>query len=158
MGYLCDVLDSILLQQPLVEPLCLFWWHLGLVFDKEANLVCVCALAMGQGTDNGVKRQCQARVTAAKISIQVRLELSFVTLLHTHMRMVWAPLGILHRVKSRLICCESSSNVDADFVFRKACKAWTAFFTWYRNVVSSFKTLYWHAKNFLSTALAIPTR
>lgn len=73
------------------------------------------------------------------------------SVLHTHMRMVWAPLGILHRVKSRLIWCESSSNRDseADFVFRKACKAWTAFFTWNRHGVSSSKTLFWHAeKNF----------
>lgn len=83
VGYLCDVLHSILLQQLLVEPLYLFWRHLGLVSDKEASLVCVCALAMGQGTDNGVKRQCQVRVTAAKISLQVRLELSFVTPCYT---------------------------------------------------------------------------
>lgn len=83
VGYLCDVLDSILLQQPLVEPLYLFWRHLGLVSDKEANLVCVCALAMRQGTEYGVKRQCQVRVTAATISLQVRLELSFVTPCYT---------------------------------------------------------------------------
>lgn len=60
----------------------------------------------------------------------------------THMRMVWAFLGILHRVKSRLMGCESSSNRDleAEVVFRKACKACTALFTWHRHRGFRFKT------------------
>lgn len=49
----------------------------------------------------------------------------------THMRMVCACLGIFQKVKSRLICWDSSRNREAlvDLVFRKACRAWTAFFT-----------------------------
>lgn len=48
--YLCDVVHSFLLQQPLVKPLRLIRGHVGLVSGEEANLVCVEPLAMGQGT------------------------------------------------------------------------------------------------------------
>lgn len=49
----------------------------------------------------------------------------------THMRIVCAALGTFHRVKRRLIGWLSSGNRDSppDWVLRKACRAWTAFFT-----------------------------
>lgn len=137
------------------------------LWQRGKPRLCPCA-GRGAGDWQWSETSCvRFGVTAATISLQIGLELWFCeSVLHTHMRMVWAVLGILHRVKSRLICCESFSNRDseADFVFRKACKAWTAFFTWDKHKLSSFKTPSWHAVKkkkksfFLSTALAIRTR
>lgn len=55
--YLCDVFDSLLLQQSLVKPLSLLCGHVGLISGEEANLVCVSPLTMGQRTKSRRKRQ-----------------------------------------------------------------------------------------------------
>lgn len=135
--YLCDTFYSVLLQHLLVEPLCLFWRHFGLVSDEEANLVCVCTMSIGQGA--GGDERVTVRFTWQSLR---RHGYDPDPRRITHMRMVWAFLGILHRVKSRLMGCESSSNRDleAEVVFRKACKACTAFFTWHRHRGIRFKT------------------
>lgn len=82
--YLSDVFDTLLLQQPLVKPLGLFWGHFGLISGEEANLVCVTPLAMGQGTEGGMKRQyhygrLRWDLTATE-ELQVSCESSFVIL------------------------------------------------------------------------------
>lgn len=51
--YLCDVCNTLLLQQPLIKPLGLFRGHLGLVSGEEAHVLRVTTLAMGQGTGEG---------------------------------------------------------------------------------------------------------
>lgn len=67
-----------------------------------------------------------------KLQMNILLPVSKPPTTSTHMRMVCVCLGIFHRVKSRLIGWLSSSSRTSplDFDFRKACRAWTAFFTW----------------------------